>query len=88
MSLAWKVLKDFLEYQGVSGIIGSRDATREAFQQGLIRKGDVWMEMISSRNESSHTYDAETAERIVDRVVNSYYEEFLALKNTLEARFQ
>ncbi|WP_250630654.1 nucleotidyltransferase substrate binding protein [Rhodoflexus caldus] len=28
--LAWKVMKEFLEYEGISGIIGSRSATREA----------------------------------------------------------
>ncbi|MDD4087224.1 MAG: HI0074 family nucleotidyltransferase substrate-binding subunit, partial [Bacteroidales bacterium] len=34
--LAWKVMKDFLEYEGISGITGSRSATREAFNKGLI----------------------------------------------------
>lgn len=31
--LGWKVLKDLLEYQGVTGLIGSRDAFREGFKQ-------------------------------------------------------
>ena len=34
--LAWNVLKDYLEYQGIVGLIGSRDTTRAAFQRGLI----------------------------------------------------
>lgn len=29
--LAWNVMKDYLEYQGVFSIVGSRDAIREAF---------------------------------------------------------
>ncbi len=29
--LAWNVLKDYFEYQGITGITGSRDAAREAF---------------------------------------------------------
>jgi nucleotidyltransferase substrate binding protein (TIGR01987 family) len=29
--LAWKAMKDFLEYEGITGIIGSRSTTREAF---------------------------------------------------------
>lgn len=37
--LAWKVLKDYLEYEGIQGIIGSRSATREAFNKGLIVQG-------------------------------------------------
>ena len=31
--LAWKTLKDFLDYRGVSGVIGSRDAARVAFRE-------------------------------------------------------
>ncbi len=38
--LAWNVLKDYFIYQGNSLITGSRDATREAFNKGLIRDGE------------------------------------------------
>ena len=34
--LAWQSLKDFLEYQGVVGLIGSRDTFRRAFEDGLL----------------------------------------------------
>jgi nucleotidyltransferase substrate binding protein (TIGR01987 family) len=34
--LGWKVLKDLLEHQGLADLIGSRDAIREAFKQGLL----------------------------------------------------
>lgn len=84
--LAWKVLKDFLEYQGILGIVGSRDATRVAFEQGLINNGAIWMEMIKSRNESSHTYNFDTAEKVVERVITTYFVEFLQLKETMEVR--
>lgn len=30
--LAWNLLKDYLSYQGVAPVVGSRDATRLAFQ--------------------------------------------------------
>lgn len=51
--LTWNGMKDFLEYQGITNIIGSRDAFREAFQKNLITNGDVWKEMIKSRNQTS-----------------------------------
>ncbi|NEN25562.1 hypothetical protein G3O08_18880 [Cryomorpha ignava] len=44
-----------------TGITGSRDATREAFSNGLVEDGEVWMEMIKSRNQSSHTYNEDLA---------------------------
>jgi len=60
--LAWNVLKDYLEEKGIVGIIGSKDATRLAFKNGLIDDGEAWMDMIKARNLSSHTYNQETAE--------------------------
>jgi nucleotidyltransferase substrate binding protein (TIGR01987 family) len=41
--LAWNLLKDYLQYQGIEAITGSRDATRIAFRNGLISNGDTWM---------------------------------------------
>ena len=55
---------------------GSKDATREAFSNGLIEEGDVWMEMIRSRNETSHTYNEETADQIAEAIISQYQAEF------------
>jgi nucleotidyltransferase substrate binding protein (TIGR01987 family) len=69
-------MKDYFEYQGNNAITGSRDATREAFQKNLISDGEAWMGMIKSRNQSSHTYNKETADEISGLVVNSYFSLF------------
>ncbi len=74
--LAWNTLKDFLENRGVQKMYGSRDASREAFKAGLIENGEVWMEMITSRNETTHTYNQETITKIVSAVTHSYFAEF------------
>ncbi len=79
--LAWNTLKDFLVYQGNTWITGSRDTVREAFNKGLIEDGDGWMEMIRSRNMSSHTYDESVANEIVVQIVKRYYPLFDALKD-------
>jgi len=81
--LAWNVLKDYFEYQGNMDITGSRDATREAFNKGLIDDGEGWMEMIKSRNKSSHTYNEEIAKEIVKNVVEKYYDLFLKFKERM-----
>jgi len=70
--LAWNVMKDYFYYQGNIEIRGSRDATREAFKYNLISSGEVWMDMITSRNKTTHTYDEETANEIVQRILNDY----------------
>lgn len=74
--LAWNILKDFLEDRGVKTLFGSKDATREAFKTGLIEHGDIWMDMIKSRNLTTHTYDESTAAEIGSAVIHSYFAEF------------
>lgn len=70
--LAWNVIKDYFYNQGNNNITGARDAIREAFRQGLIIDGETWMEMIISRNLTSHTYNEDTANEIASKIVNSY----------------
>ena len=83
--LAWNVIKDYFEYQGNSSITGSRDATREAFQQKLIISGDIWMEMIKSRNLTSHTYTKKVANDIVDKVMTLYFLEFCDFQKKMDS---
>ena len=71
--LAWNVMKDYAEYQGNNDISGSRDATREAFKMGLIVDAEGWMDMIKSRNETSHTYNEETANAIILKIIQVYH---------------
>jgi nucleotidyltransferase substrate binding protein (TIGR01987 family) len=89
--LAWNVIRDYFAYQGNFEINGSRDATREAFNKGLISDGEGWMEMIKSRNKSSHTYNEEVAEEIVERIRDLYYDLFklfeLKMNDLLAPRF-
>ncbi len=80
--LAWNVLKDYLENKGYSGLIGSRDATRTAFKNELIADGEVWMDMIKDRNQTTHTYNLKVAERIAQDILQRFYPAFVALANT------
>ena len=82
--LAWNVMKDYFEYQGNTSITGSRDAAREAFQRNLIADGEGWMEMIQSRNMTSHTYNQEVADEIAEKVTDIYYELFKAFENRMQ----
>lgn len=70
--LAWKVMKDYEEYQGYNNIRGSRDAIRLALQIGIIEDKE-WIETIEDRNLTSHNYDEEVAEDVFISIVNDYY---------------
>jgi nucleotidyltransferase substrate binding protein (TIGR01987 family) len=82
--LAWNTMKDFLDERGVQNLYGSKDTTREAFRTGLIENGEAWMDMIQSRNLTSHTYDEATATKIAAAIRGTYYAEFDTLRGKLE----
>ena len=84
--LAWNVMKDYANYQGNNNVGGSRDATREAFQLQLISNGKIWMEMIGSRNKTSHTYNEDTANEIYSSILNEYYNAFLEFQTNMEEK--
>lgn len=86
--LAWKTLKDFLESRGVSNLYGSKDVTRQALSDGLIQDGFGWMEMINSRNKTSHTYNEDVAREITGFIRQSYFQLFVDLKVRLEQLYQ
>lgn len=69
--LAWKVMKDYAEYQGHTDIQGSRDAFRKALQMGII-DDQRWMDSIKDRNLTSHNYDDETAQNVLTAIIEVY----------------
>lgn len=78
--LAWKVMKDYLTAQGSTDITGSRDATRAAFAANLLTDGEVWMDMIRSRNLTSHTYNLDVACDIARQVKDRFWPAFVAFE--------
>lgn len=80
--LAWNLMKDFAEYQGVTGLIGSRDAIRQTLKLGLI-EDENWMRSIVDRNLTSHDYDEDTAKEIVNNIINIYYPLFLRYEKVM-----
>ena len=82
--LAWNTIRDFYRSKGEVDIQGSRDAFRLAFERGLIEDGQVFMNMIKSRQLSSHTYNEETADDIYQDIVNHYFCAFQELVERLQ----
>ena len=77
-------MKDFLESRGNTDIYGSRDATKKAFSLGIVEDGDIWMQMMKSRNLTSHTYDESRADEIISLVKDLYFDQFQKLKIKME----
>ncbi len=70
--LAWKVMKDYLEYQGYDEIRGSRDAFRKSLSIGII-DSPVWLDSIQTRNITSHTYDEDITNETLQVIVSDYF---------------
>jgi nucleotidyltransferase substrate binding protein (TIGR01987 family) len=70
--------------KGITGIIGSKDSVRQAFAEGLIPDGQVWMTMIDDRNAAAHTYNKDTKDDIVLKIIQQYYAEFITFSEKME----
>ena len=71
--LAWKTMKDYLEYSGVIEGIGSpREIIKTAFANGIIEDGENWIKMMLARNSLSHLYDEEKSREIYIEIKEIY----------------
>lgn len=75
--LAWKTIKDYLEYMGISEKIGSpRENIQLAYKQGIISDGDLWIEIMLARNSLSHLYDEQQSRKIYNDIKSKYIKAF------------
>lgn len=70
--LAWKTIKDYLEYNQVD-VKFPRDVIKRGFQYEIIDKGDTWMDMLQKRNLMAHTYDEKLAKIAIELITTNYY---------------
>jgi nucleotidyltransferase substrate binding protein (TIGR01987 family) len=86
--LSWKMMKRWLETnisaESVDGVT-RRELFRQAAENRLIDDVDVWMGFHSARNETSHTYDNDTAEEVSESA-KSFLGEANKLLDSLRAR--
>lgn len=69
--LAWKTMKDYLEYEGIKTDT-PRETIKNAFLRNVISDGDCWIEMLEARNKTSHTYKEEFAKSVAKEVIDRY----------------
>ena len=83
---SWKAMKELLEYHGSSEAkTGSpKLILKTAYQMGLIRDEQIWLEALQARNNVAHAYNKAIALSIVQAVKRSYYTMFCDLKEEIE----
>lgn len=82
--LAWKTLQDLLYERGYLEIKGPTLVLRQALQDGYIKNEEKWRLMKNARELTSHTYDEHTANKIVEKIKEEYYDLLFELKTQLD----
>lgn len=82
--LSWKVLKNYLEISGHQ-TQNARQAFATAYQLGLLKDENVWLQIINDRNMTVHVYDEKFAREMVNRIQTLYFKAFEALVAVVSA---
>ncbi len=85
--LAWKVLKDYLEAEGYS-VKSPRETVKQAFQVDLIDNGHIWIDALSNRNLTTHTYDETLANKMIQEILESYLPELEKMHEKLSKEIE
>jgi nucleotidyltransferase substrate binding protein (TIGR01987 family) len=80
--LSWKLMKDYLEAQEFS-VKSPRETIKQAYQIGLIDDGHIWIDALSDRNLTVHTYDEELAKKMVEDIIHVYFPKLKELYHKL-----
>jgi nucleotidyltransferase substrate binding protein (TIGR01987 family) len=87
LELAWKTLKDYLEYSGVVIEPATpRNVVKEAFAAKIVPDGQVWIDMLDHRKLLSRTYDERAFEAAVGALASRYLPAMLALHEWFRER--
>ncbi|SCY55633.1 nucleotidyltransferase substrate binding protein, HI0074 family [Butyrivibrio hungatei] len=71
--LSWKALQAVMRLHGVSGAeIGSpREILKLGYANGFIKDSEVWLLMLSKRNENIHIYDDKAIDELIVMIRDS-----------------
>lgn len=70
--LAWKLLKDYEEEEGFI-VKSPRDAIKQAIQSNIITTGHTWIDALTDRNLTTHTYHEKAAVEVEEKIRNKYF---------------
>ncbi|MGO5064703.1 nucleotidyltransferase substrate binding protein [Clostridium sp. FAM 1755] len=81
---SWKLMKLYLEYEGIEEAKSPRSTIRAAFKYGIIEDGDAWINMMIDRNKTSHVYDENTAIEIYNSIKSNHVNLLEKMLNKME----
>ncbi len=82
--LAWKVLKDYLHTKGIEAAY-PKEVIKEAFNKETIQNGQVWIDMLKDRNSTSHEYNMDKVDKVLEKISTVYFDELCRFKKQAES---
>ena len=88
--LGWKVLKELLKFEGRSeSNTGSpREIIMAAYSVYDFIDEDVWLSMLSARNNMAHIYDGNAAQELVKKIISEYVPEFVKMRDRIIEKYK
>lgn len=66
--LVWKMLKADLQFRGIKDLYSPKDIFKAAFQNRIIDNDPKWLDMVDTRNETSHLYKESMADEVYKKL--------------------
>lgn len=79
--LGWKIIKDYLAERELY-VYTPKDVIKAAFSAEILPNAQIWIDMAKDRNASSHEYNQDKVDKILERISSIYFNE---LKNFKES---
>lgn len=84
--LAWKTLREYLTEQGYTDLNSPKNVMKTAFADGILNDEQGWLDILDSRNITSHVYDEATAEKIFNNIRGTYADLFKQLTAQIKVK--
>ena len=82
--LAWQTARDYLQLKGYL-VTYPRDVLKQAFQSGLVRDGEAWLEMLDIRDNFADLYEDEPLREAVEGIRERFFPSIRDLVEGLRA---
>lgn len=87
---SWKAMKEILDQNGIAEAqTGSpRQILKTAYQTGLIKDEQLWLNALVTRNNVAHAYNKAIALDIVRTTKENYYQMFCEFKEEIDENWK
>ncbi|MCP5464565.1 MAG: nucleotidyltransferase substrate binding protein [Deltaproteobacteria bacterium] len=82
--LGWKTLQDLLKERGLEEVRGPKPVIQQAFKDGLVGDGSIWLEMLRARNQAEFLYDESIFKELYQKSTGLFFKALCDFKTGLK----